>query len=102
MAADGKVYNYFVSDPDEAQHLRVLLEAMELFKGRSAMRGDMWRRFPASDKIRELRERVSRIEVARNFQRDPETTRRTIREDAVDIINYAAFLIKQIDEGAEL
>lgn len=92
------------SSPDEAQHLEVLINAYQLFCDRSQVRGDMWRMFPAEDKIRELRERVSRIEVARNFRQasSAEFRRGTIRSDAVDIINYATFLIKQIDEGAEL
>lgn len=91
------------SSPDEAQHLEVLISAYQLFRDRSQVRGDMWRMFPAEDKIRELRERVSRIEVARNFRQSGSEVRlKTIRSDAVDIINYATFLIKQIDEGAEL
>ena len=91
---------------DEYQHINVLIEAFDLFRDRSLLRGDMWRKFPARDKVRELRERVTRIETALNMvgysQTLPEGHRAGIRSDAVDIINYAAFLVKQIDEGAEL
>lgn len=87
-----------IPNGDAVQHMAVLIEAHTLFLNRSMTRGDMWRSFPPSDKIRELRERVGRIETARNYG-DPEVVAKTIREDAVDLINYATFLIKQIDEG---
>jgi hypothetical protein len=97
---------------DEYQHVMVFVEAFDLFRERSAFRGDMWRQFPPSDKIRELRERVSRIEMAvnmshivpqgRNAEGHMEAMKREIRSDAIDIINYATFLVKQIDEGFDL
>lgn len=89
---------------DELQHLTVLMEALELFIERSTTRGNMWRQFPVSDKIRELRERVVRLE---NLQNVVSTIGRErvapgMRNDLIDIINYAVFAVKQIDEGAEL
>jgi len=54
----------------------------------------MWLEFPPSDKIRELRERVTRLEHAY-----PTAPMQVMVEDALDIINYAAFLIKQIERG---
>lgn len=97
---------------DLAQHQKVLDEAFDIFTDRSASRGDMWRHFPIRDKVRELRERVARIEMAINMipytppGREPDrhltAMRGEIRADAIDMINYAAFLIKQIDEGADL
>jgi hypothetical protein len=91
---------------DEEQHLNVLMEAFLLFRDRTGTRGDMWRQFPPSDKVRELRERVTRIETAfvaiNRFPDHADGTWATIREDAIDIINYADFLIKQIDEGRDL
>jgi|1185.fasta_scaffold1748905_2 hypothetical protein len=89
--------------PDEGQHFEVLLDAYQMFRDKSMFRGDMWRRFPTKDKIRELRERVTRIETAANLgQMRPDAARREIRADAIDIINYATFLVKQIDEGFDL
>lgn len=94
----------------EQEHLSVLLQAMGLYKKASMVRGQMWLEFPPSDKIRELRERVTRIEYA-YAQRDavlppvqgsdfPQAAaENAIIEDALDVINYANFLIKQIRRG---
>jgi hypothetical protein len=89
----------------EAEHSLVFYEAMKLFKDRSMVRGQMWLEWPPSDKIRELRERIMRIEqayVARERLRStqPEVDHSNLDdalvEDAIDIINYANFLVKQI------
>lgn len=91
---------------DATQHLDVLMEAHRLFLDRSQVRGDMWRQFPPSDKVRELRERITRVESAfpmmqmELVQPQNSSIAGIIRADALDIINYAAFLIKQLDEGA--
>lgn len=90
-------------DVDESQHLLVLLEAYNLYREKTTMRGDLWRQFPPSDKVRELRERVSRMETTQNSMYlvdRMEAGVRELRADAIDVINYAAFLIKQLDEGA--
>lgn len=90
-------------DADDAQHAEVLKEAFDLYQDKTSMRGDMWRQFPPSDKVRELRERVSRMEMIQNgmyLEGRMEAGRRELRAEAIDTINYAAFLIKQLDEGA--
>jgi hypothetical protein len=90
--------------------LAILVAANKIFLDRSKVRGQMWLEWPPSDKIRELRERVMRIESA-YLQREetmpvvvgPERPHaayeNAIIEDALDVINYAAFLIKQIRRG---
>lgn len=88
---------------DEMQHLEVLEEAQALFAERSEVRGDLWRQFPISDKVRELRERVSRMESILNVKKmRPDVARAELRKEALDHINYAAFIIKQLDEGFDL
>jgi hypothetical protein len=64
----------------------------------------MWLEWPPSDKIRELRERVMRIEAAyshreRVLDMTHDALDSAIVEDAIDVINYAAFLVKQIERG---
>jgi hypothetical protein len=54
----------------------------------------MWLEFPPSDKIRELKERVMRLEHAY-----PRVRSNILVEEALDIINYAAFFVKQIERG---
>jgi hypothetical protein len=96
---------------DQVQHLGVLAEAMDIFIEKDALRGDMWRQYPPSDKIREIRERADRLTsantiLARMAEENGDThangdlVEETLISDALDTINYAAFLIKQIREGA--
>lgn len=91
--------------PFEAEHDKVLWEANQRYKSASMVRGQMWLDFPPSDKIRELRERVTRIERAyeRLEHGGSHLTiphlKEAIIEDAIDIINYSAFLVKQIRRG---
>jgi len=94
----------------QTEHFRVLQRANRIYVEKSQVRGQMWLDWPPSDKIRELRERIMRIESA-YFERDhlipptpgPESPhidlQLAIVEDALDMINYAAFLIKQVERG---
>lgn len=76
-----------------------------IFEERSKVRGQMWLDFPPSDKIRELRERVTRLEHAYEaYDNEPVQPQNSsiapvMISDSLDIINYAAFLIKQIERG---
>lgn len=93
-----------------SEHERVLSEANKIYLDKSHMRGQMWLDYPPSDKIRELRERIDRLErlYARREDIIPDTMGPEIPqagfdkhliEDSLDIINYAAFLIKQVRRG---
>ena|SRR5215831_4861857 len=93
----------------EDEHARVLNRAHRIFLDKSLVRGQMWLEFPPSDKLRECNERVRRLENAYQQVRfedttpgpeDPNSTVRAVMiEDALDLINYAAFFIKQIERG---
>ena len=94
----------------ESEHSAIFYEAMRIYKDRSTVRGQMWLEWPPSDKIREMRERIMRIEAAYiNRERmippieGPEFPHsaldRTIIEDSLDLLNYTVFLIKQIRRG---
>ena len=87
----------------EAEHIRVFERATNIFKEKSQIRGQMWLEFPPSDKIRELRERVTRIEnayaIAEEGTKDDRIWMMAIVEDALDVLNYTNFLIKQIERG---
>lgn len=92
---------------DDKDHISVLMESFRLFREKNAVRGDLWKQFPPSDKIRELRERVLRIETAARIMNGAqgdlivqrELAAEAIVEDALDIINFAVFLIRQVREG---
>jgi hypothetical protein len=83
------------------EHARVLNRAHRIFIDKSKLRGQMWMEFPPSDKIRELRERVTRLE--NGYQRirwtEDDIMKAALIEDALDMINYAAFFIKQLERG---
>ena len=85
------------------EHEDVLRQANDVYKAKSHVRGQLWLTMPPSDKIRELRERVNRIEAAYGRLQSSQASRNevdeAIIEDSIDIINYAAFLIKQIRRG---
>ncbi len=81
------------------EHWRILQRAGNIYNDRSRVRGQMWRTMPPSDKIRELDERVKRIQYAYPQLRSSQAVA-IIIEDALDIINYATFLVRQLEEGA--
>lgn len=93
----------------DEEHARVLNRAHRIFLDKSILRGQMWMEFPPSDKLRELRERVTRLDHAYQQVRFEDTTpgpedpfavvKACMIEDALDLINYAAFFIKQIERG---
>lgn len=103
-----------MSEDFELEHYAILVEAHKRYKAASRVRGQMWLDFPPSDKIRELRERVARIEAAYKvreelFELEPQEEEyeakaglatdecdHVIEEDAIDLMNYAAFLVKQV------
>jgi hypothetical protein len=79
----------------ESEHQRVFKRAHDIYVAKSQVRGQLWLHFPPSDKIRELRERVARLEQAYANEANVDI----MVEDALDLINYAAFFIKQIEAG---
>jgi hypothetical protein len=93
----------------EREHRRVLDEAMTIFVQRSKVRGQMWLDFPPSDKLREIRERLHRMENLYQQVRFEDTTPgpehpydtelNVLAEDAIDLINYATFFVKQLRRG---
>lgn len=100
------------SKDTEREQIAVLLDAYEIFQQKNGERGDMWREFPPSDKIRELRERITRIEriwqngtlVVHDYGISHPMSFADIsvliEQECLDIINYSAFLIRQLKEGA--
>lgn len=85
---------------DHQGHLTVLDGAYLVYIEKDGQRGDMWRQFPVEDKIRELRERVTRLEAIQEREGLLIDTKHTLLiNEGVDIINYAVFMIRQLQEG---
>ena len=83
------------------EHLNTILDAFFIYQEKDQVRGDLWRAFPPSDKLRELRERLARIDYAYEHGLIDEISaaRDAVLSDAVDMINFLAFFIRQIREG---
>lgn len=92
------------------EHTKVLLEADGIYNHKSQQRGQMWLEYPPSDKLREVRERIGRLDYlhARREELMPEKPGPELShvefelaaiEDALDAINYLVFYIKQIRRG---
>lgn len=103
-------YEVYGLSSEHFEHLITLMEAFDLYQEKDSVRGDLWRQFPPSDKIRELDERVRRLSWAYEqikFMPPPEGPedpyrqhREAVLSDSIDIINFCVFLIRQIKEGA--
>lgn len=80
------------------EHSSVLNEADLIFIKMSEIRGQMWLDYPPSDKLRELRERIDRLDHAYKFYEESGNlgAREALIEDAIDMINFSAFFVKQI------
>lgn len=91
------------------EHEAVFAEATNIFKKRSMVRGQMWLDWPPSDKLREMKERLGRLEHLYQEIRFEDTTpgpedpyreiKAVLIEDALDTLNYVNFFIKQVRRG---
>ena len=88
---------------DEHAHLSVMEEAFFIYRERTGVRGQLWREFPPSDKIRMIKEKAARMNAAYTLVPDEEVTPERVaamEDDALDIINFAVFFVRQIREGS--
>lgn len=81
------------------EHMEVLLQAHHIFEERSRVRGDHWAEYGIDEHMRQIEGKVGRLRMIAKMDRQP------IDKDfdeALDIINYAAFvarlLLRQIGE----
>jgi hypothetical protein len=93
--------------PDEADHVLVLLEAAEIFSDRNAKYKDNWRRQGWRGPLYDLRRKVERV-WDHLWDAEPTPLREGIDpvslathdvDDALDIVNYAAILVRAVREG---
>ncbi len=87
-----------VLTPDQCGHSIVLERAMEIYLDRDRIRGDMWRTRPPSHKIEMIREKLDRVERGLSLV-DETVVKNAVLDDATDIINFAVFLVREIEEG---
>lgn len=96
-----------VTDEDW-QQLKVLLRALGKFHERDAKHRGLWRYFGAIDSGFQARAKATRTyNVAIGLLKDPESVlgmtvdgrRDDPLDDAIDMINYACFFVRNVEEG---
>lgn len=96
-------------DVAQAQHLDVLAKSLGIYMERTEVRGELWAEFDEHDSFHHMRSKVARIGVILQDGRysdtqlidDPplinaDSLRKTLLDEAYDLINYTAFLIRHI------
>lgn len=99
------------------QHFRVLAEAMYVYQERNAKYGDLWKRFGWMGNAMHIASKAARItrvfwkqkgEPARevvSLKADGDVLRERSSydyDDAIDLINYCAFFVLNLQDGNEL
>lgn len=97
MATEG------IKTDDHTAHEHVLDRAMLIYIDRDELRGDLWRTRPIRHKLEMIREKHDRIQrglyMLRIRDSNDEAIKGAITDDALDIINFAAFVVRLIEEG---
>lgn len=105
LASDGPLIDFLESlglDPshDMLAQLRVFAEALYIYEERERQRGSAWKGLGCDDKAHHIRSKAARINhiVASTLTASEEETHLTYSngtDEALDIINYAGFYIRQ-------
>jgi hypothetical protein len=93
------------SERSTEQHEQVLQEALNIFKQRSTVRGDLWAQFDLNDALHHCRDKLARCEAyasalqgpPRDFptpERDQFTE--AMKDDLLDLINYTVFTYRHL------
>lgn len=95
-----------VDTDDQMEHAAVLSEAMRIYMDRDAVRGDLWRNFPPTDKFKMIREKTDRAVSALARLGHPVKSKHFIDrleheiiDSMLDTINFAVFAIRQVRDG---
>jgi hypothetical protein len=94
-----------VDTESELQQFDVFVRSFEIFKERSVVRGDLWAKFEAKDAFRNMESKMARIghagkeleEIGFDSDEKLKPIEEALVDDALDVINYAAFLIRHIE-----
>lgn len=94
-----------VFEPDEdpmdyamIQHLGVFMRAMEVYSERNKSYKDNWKKMGWRGMLVRIRERQERLWD--NFWNgEPEPANLDGLDDAIDLINFAGFFVRAVDEG---
>jgi len=79
------------------QQMVVYLEAFELFVQRNSTYEDLWKDYGWMDTLTHLRSKSMRL--VRKFWRESPSTDKILLDDAMDLINYAVFFVRNFRAG---
>lgn len=81
----------------------IVAEALALFDERSSLRGNLWREFPPTDKVTHLTSKLARIRMGEEVLASGVSVKpdaiQSLADEALDMINYAAFYVRQRRDG---
>jgi len=82
--------------------LHVMTEAMAIFQEHTDRLGELWREVEPEDTAHHIRHKAQRVFHAEvnGAERDRESLEDFGRDSALDLINYAAFYVRQKDGDA--
>lgn len=102
------------SDENLAEQLGVFVAALGVMSDREAVYGGAWKRHGLRDKTDHLRNKLARLQSGIALldtlppapspeEKEREAiVREALRDSALDMINYAGFLVRQIEKGADV
>lgn len=82
----------------EVEQLRIFVEALGIYADRDAARGEAWREFGTEDKAHHIRSKAARISAGIGRVNIGSIKITDLVDEALDIINYAAFFVRQARE----
>lgn len=85
-------------DITESEQLEVLAEAFSKFLERNGKYKDLWRQFGYQDSVHHVRSKAGRLNQLLSEQPTSDELDLAI-DDAIDIINYAVFFIRNVREA---
>lgn len=87
---------------NEEQQLFVFLRSLDIFRERTAKRGDHWKQFDSRDAVHHIRSKATRIDLLLEDPFREETAGMSkpepadLIDDALDLINYCAFFVRHV------
>jgi hypothetical protein len=92
----------YLHTDSERQQFDCLVRAFEIFRERSKMRGDLWTQFTETDATFHIGSKLARLNQALRLieegKRGKQELEESLVDDALDIVNYAVFLVRHVEK----
>lgn len=80
------------------EQMKVYIDAFEIFVERNERYEDLWKQYGWMDTLTHVRSKALRL-VRKFWREDPEQEDETLLDDALDLVNYATFFIRNFRSG---